>query len=605
MDRPDRGASRTQEGDRGNHAGAGPVHPADGVPAPAGRQHSRAAVRRRAEAVRARAGDVGTMLQRWGTGRVGHLMWTAAAALLGAWLALVVAGPTQAQIGPVEARVTLVPSWTGDTVISVPPLGSLTLDTHDGPLRLLATVRGVDSERARALVQDPAGLSGLEDRIAADARAALIRAVVRGALCIVLGAAAAVLVVTRRPRRSLLAAGTALVLLAGTGGAAAATWNPRAISTPQYNGLLTLAPSLIGNARDIVDNFDKYRTQLAKIVSNVSRLYAAGLSLPTFAPTGQDVRVLSVSDLHLNPEAFDVIRSVVQQLDIDVVVDSGDLTDHGSAPEEKYADLIRGVGVPYVFVRGNHDSLGTARAVAAQPNAVVLSDGETTVVDGIRFAGTGDPRFTPDKATRDRPVPPTLTAAGDQFAEQVRAAEAAGQRVDVAVVHDIAEGKALDGLVPLILSGHYHRRDVSRLPGGTISFQQGSTGGAGLRGLEGEKPTPVEMSVLYLDRKTGLLQAWDDITLGGLGLASAQFTRHVPEADVPKGTPPVATSPTPTGSPLPSPTVAPPTAVPAPPTVPVPSSPGLPEPLSTEPTGTPTVTPTLTPGALPTPARSP
>jgi hypothetical protein len=35
------------------------------------------------------------------------------------------------------------------------------------------------------------------------------------------------------------------------------------------------------------------------------------------------------------------------------------------------------------------------------------------------------------------------------------------------------------------------------------------------------------MSVLYVDRATGELRAYDDIALGGLGLASAEITRHV------------------------------------------------------------------------------
>jgi hypothetical protein len=69
------------------------------------------------------------------------------------------------------------------------------------------------------------------------------------------------------------------------------------------------------------------------------------------------------------------------------------------------------------------------------------------------------------------------------------------------------------------------------LPGGTRMFIQGTTGGAGLRALEGETPEPVECSVLYFDAKTKRLQAWDDITLGGLGLTSAQINRTLaPEA---------------------------------------------------------------------------
>jgi hypothetical protein len=63
------------------------------------------------------------------------------------------------------------------------------------------------------------------------------------------------------------------------------------------------------------------------------------------------------------------------------------------------------------------------------------------------------------------------------------------------------------------------------LDDGTRVFVQGSTGGAGLRGLEHEEPTPVTLSVLYFSRETRQLVAWDDIKLGGLGLSSAEIRR--------------------------------------------------------------------------------
>ena len=52
----------------------------------------------------------------------------------------------------------------------------------------------------------------------------------------------------------------------------------------------------------------------------------------------------------------------------------------------------------------------------------------------------------------------------------------------------------LAGDAPLILAGHYHRREQHTLPGGTLLFMQGSTGASGLRGLEHEKPTPARLS---------------------------------------------------------------------------------------------------------------
>src|SRR3712207_8902439 len=51
----------------------------------------------------------------------------------------------------------------------------------------------------------------------------------------------------------------------------------------------------------------------------------------------------------------------------------------------------------------------------------------------------------------------------------------------------------------------------------TLFRSQGSTGGAGLRALQGDYPEPLTCTVLYLDAGTGALTGYDDIILGGLG----------------------------------------------------------------------------------------
>ena len=307
--------------------------------------------------------------------------------------------------------------------------------------------------------------------------------------------------------------------------------------------MLAGAPGLVGDAQSIVADFEKYEEQLAKLVTNVSRLYDVTSKLPAYSADPSTVRVLFVSDLHLNPAAWEVMRSVTDQFEIDVIVDSGDISDHGSTAENGFMDPIATLGVPYVWVRGNHDSLLTQAAVAAQPNGVVL-DGQGEVVGGLRFLGAGDPRFTPDKDTRDEVAPVSVSQVGLGLASTARSLSAAGTPVDVAVVHDGEAATEMDGTAPLVLSGHYHRREQTMLPGGTLSFFQGSTGASGLRGLEKEKPTPVRMSVLYFDRSTRVLQAWDDITLGGLGLVSAKIERRIVAEQFPP--------PEPTGSPSPS-----------------------------------------------------
>jgi hypothetical protein len=55
---------------------------------------------------------------------------------------------------------------------------------------------------------------------------------------------------------------------------------------------------------------------------------------------------------------------------------------------------------------------------------------------------------------------------------------------------------------------------------------QGTSGGAGLRGVQEDPPTPVMLSVLYLDRTSRRLWGADEVTLGGLGQTQLAVVRR-------------------------------------------------------------------------------
>jgi predicted phosphodiesterase len=311
---------------------------------------------------------------------------------------------------------------------------------------------------------------------------------------------------------------------------AAATWRPEALSQPTYTGLLVNANSLIGRAEDIVARFDAYRASLEDIVGNVGTLYSALSDLPAPGGANGSVALLHVSDLHLNPAGFDLVAQVVEQFGVDGVLDTGDITDWGSEPENGLITSVGTLNVPYVYIRGNHDSAATAALVAAQPNTTVL-DASTVTIDGIEIAGIPDPAFTPDKDSGDDDADvEVLTESGERLLDVVRELP---EPPAVTMVHDPRQGRPLDGDVPLVLAGHTHERRVAYFDEGTLLMVEGSTGGAGLRGLQGEFPEPLTCTVLYLDPETGQLQAYDEITLGGLGETEVTIQRRAaPQPDV-------------------------------------------------------------------------
>ncbi len=464
------------------------------------------------------------VLARRGVRRVSWRLAVVVLALVGAALGLAVAGTTTSNVGPVKAKFSLRPSASmqGGTTVNIPPLGSMHLDTNRAPVELSATVTDINTDAARRLMSDPGQIKNLEKHLTHDVNDALIAVVARSLLAALVGAAVLTFVVTRRWKASVAAAGIALAAAAASAGTAWETWNSKAIAEPHYSGLLTRAPTMVGNVQEIVTRFGKYSTELAQLVTNMSRLYGVTSTLPIFSPSSGTVAVLHISDIHENPEAWDVVNTISKEFNVDIVVDTGDLTDHGTPVENPITDNIGLLGKPYIFIKGNHDSAATVRAVAAQPNATVL-DASSITIDGLRIYGIGDPRFTPDKESDAQES--LITQNGAALAERV--AGAMPPKIDILLVHDPAEGTASAGEVPLILAGHLHKRDVLHLKGGTTLFVEGSTGGAGLRGLEHETPTPLEASVLYFSTTTHQLVAYDEITVGGLGLTSVSVDRHI------------------------------------------------------------------------------
>ena len=187
--------------------------------------------------------------------------------------------------------------------------------------------------------------------------------------------------------------------------------------------------------------------------------------------------------------------------------------------------------------------------MARQRNARVL-DNSITTVDGLTIAGIGDPEFTPDKSEnaagreRRRPGSSPLLRSGDRAGRHDPHVEDQGRTWRWCTTRRWRRRWPVR--CPLVLAGHLHKREVSTLaapaagadgsaspaptptaePMQTRLMVEGSTGGAGLRGLEKEEPTPLALSVLYFDEQHDL-KAYDDIQLGGTGQSQVTLERKV------------------------------------------------------------------------------
>src|SRR4051794_32775876 len=527
--------------------------------------------------------------------------------VVGAAIGAALAPSTSTQVGPIQAEVSVVPSLSPGVTLLLPPAGQVSFATHVAPFAIQARISEVDLEGARTLIDSPAGLDALRTSAPDQLRTAALQATGTTALCALAGALLlSLLVYRRRWSRTAEVASAVAVVLVVVGGVGAATFDPDKFAQPKFTGLLGQAPYVAGQASSLMRRLESYRSGLADIVGGITTLYAASDRLPVVPGADDVVTVLHVSDIHLNPLGFDLTQRLVKEFDVDMVLDTGDITTWGTEVESSVLSRIKDVGAPYVFVRGNHDSLRTQRAVAQNPNAIVL-DGNVKVVKGLVLAGIGDPRFTadanapidalPSPSVPTKPAPtartpsagppapgaPTATPspsasprpdwaassdpevrAGGRLEDVIQAWNAAHpkQPVAVAAVHEPYAVPPLLGQVPVVLAGHFHQRSVKLDPSGTRVMIEGSTGGAGItsgtmqRVADGE-PVPLDATLLYVARagdRAGQVVAYDEITVGGFGLASVTIQRTVlrpgSEAVLAPGQqgPPTRATPAPTGT---------------------------------------------------------
>lgn len=467
-------------------------------------------------------------------------------AIIAAMAGVFLGGGAKADIGPFKASISLEPSVSGESEVALPPLGSLIFDSHEGPLRMSVRMDSLDQSRTEEFLANPEGLREATETVPGDVLAAVTNVALSAVGASVLAGLVLGGLVFRNMRRAAWCGTLSLVVAAASMGLAASTVRPESVNEPRFEGVLANAPAVVGSAQTIADNYQQYRNQLQQFILNMSEFYTIAHTLPSFDPAPGTIRALHVSDLHLNPGSWDVIESVVRQFQIDLVLDTGDITDWGSEREsELYLSGITRATVPYVYVRGNHDSMQTQEIVAEQPNGIVLDD-EVIEVGGLTIGGIGDPRFTPDKSSQpwDDREEQVLYEAGAQLRDTIgdTVDEAENEEdedaededvsaddfgVDVAMVHDPRMSYPLAGETPLVLAGHRHQRQVELISDDTMLMVEGSTGGAGLRGLQRETPTPLELSVLYFEGDDQVLQAVDNISVGGHGETEVTLQRHV------------------------------------------------------------------------------
>lgn len=346
----------------------------------------------------------------------------------------------------------------------------------------------VVAPRVKPEITDVLGRTGLDVAALTPTDAERERAVADAAkgvaLRMALGAAAGCAIVLLGPalwrhgwprRRDVVVAVAAWVIaFGGTALSIQRTYSPERVTSFTSTGLLDV---LVAN-RALLQDVEHRAEQATPYLKNLLALSAA--LRQQYSPTDLDqapaLRILLVSDIHAANQ-YPLMRAVVEDQDIDLVIDSGDLINLGAVEEADLSGLFAGIEslrVPYVFVRGNHDANvpGVGPLVTrlrALDNVVLLQPEDRQYQElthgGLRISGFNDPRYygdADDEAARDQ------SAAREAYLAAFEGRPAP----DLLVSH---EEPAVDGIEAGVrIHGHGH---VPRLAGNRIEVGTFTGGG--------------------------------------------------------------------------------------------------------------------------------
>jgi Icc-related predicted phosphoesterase len=396
----------------------------------------------------------------------------------------------------------------GATFLAIPPLGSVSADTHFSPLNVAIELTRIDPVELGNELLSVNGRDILAQDVEGELRSLALHLAIRLLVAsILLGALVAALLPGRRLAYLAYGAGSGLAVMIASIALTITTFDVEAFAQPRFTGVLTRAPAIIKAIDAHQDAFANLQSRYRFTADRIADLLAL-TTKPNPKPAGDEVKILHVSDIHSNPLGVEIARQLATSFDVDAVVDTGDITSFGRPIESHIGRMLKSFPAAYYIVPGNHDSPANRRALDRYRN-VTMIDERIVDIDGVRVLGWPDPAFT---ATNE------ISTEQDNRLNLQRAPLVAAKvevtHPDVLAVHNRLIARDSFGRVSLVLSGHIHEQDI-RTVDGTLSLTLGSTGATGLGSFTVEATRDYEASILYF--RNGAITSMDYVRFKGVG----------------------------------------------------------------------------------------
>ena len=153
---------------------------------------------------------------------------------------------------------------------------------------------------------------------------------------------------------------------------------------------MEVAPWALSLIEEGLNRLPEFSVKLAEVAGSMDAVFARVNTLSPLANVEGEVKVLHVSDIHNNPAAVEFIEKVIAGFGVDLVIDTGDLTDYGTALETELNRKINNLGVKYLFVPGNHDSAAVVDRLRKYKNVIVMTK-RIYETHGLTIMGWPDP----------------------------------------------------------------------------------------------------------------------------------------------------------------------------------------------------------------------
>jgi predicted phosphodiesterase len=408
-------------------------------------------------------------------------------------------------VGPARLTVSLSPTVSPRTVVELPPFGSVEAPTHRGPVLVNIRLQEVDVvgtarmiERGALSIPETLGPESARELSLSRLPTLLWRLIGGGLLAAAAAGALVALLLRRSVRVVALAVAVAVTASAVAVGVAYATWDVAAFREPTLHGSLTYAPRLVDIFSTRVANITRLREQAARVAENLAAYYADERSLASGGALPGTLRVLHVTDLHLDPVGAELERSIARSYETSLVIDTGDLPILGVRVEgSAFASLVD-TSVPRVYIPGNHDSPASIAALESL-GVTVLTSG-TVEVAGLRVFGVPDPI---SRGFGVEPDPVVIEEAARRAFDELQRATRSGEATpDIVAVHNPLMERPFIGTVPLVVSGHTHSTRFEVVDG-TVVLNSGTLGGMPYDpAVTGRRALPYSASVLYFTAET-------------------------------------------------------------------------------------------------------